>query len=288
MFLRPSERPRFAALPSVFPALLVAAGLVVTLSAPPAAAASAQASDRSTQVERSEQPAKGRGVIGFFRTVFGMNEPAPEPPAPRRPETSARPARPARAVEPRVAAQPQAQPETRAFAAFEELELELPDAAVAVGFHESGTPGSLSLRPLGAPVRNENLPRMPQAPVSEGVDYMILPTRGRPNTPTSAIDVSMRPGQTVASPVTGTVVAANAYSLYGKTPDELVFVQPDARPDLVVVMMHLEGLEVQVGDRVESGTSPIARTARLLPFSSQIDQYAGTLPHMHVEVRPAA
>ena len=66
--------------------------------------------------------------------------------------------------------------------------------------------------------------------------------------------------------------------------DVLVEIVPEGRPDLAVRMMHIEGVRVQEGDKVEAGRTVVAAHSRLLPFPSQIDRFAGSHPHVHLEV----
>lgn len=175
---------------------------------------------------------------------------------------------------------------SRAFAGVRDLTLNLPLGARAIGFHESGTRGALNLHPMGIPRINANLTRISSAPVGDGFEYLILGSRHRRNGPTSAVDISMPFNTAVHAPVTGTIVDATAYLLYREVPDNAVYIVPDSRQDLVLVLMHLNGLKVNIGDRVEAGKTVLALTARQLPFGSQIDRYAGPLPHVHMELRP--
>ncbi len=51
-------------------------------------------------------------------------------------------------------------------------------------------------------------------------------------------------------------------------------------------MLHIDGVQVSRGDRVEAGITVLAPRARPLPFSSQIDRLTGqpAWPHVHIEV----
>ncbi len=152
------------------------------------------------------------------------------------------------------------------------LELFRPaDDLVVAGFHEANTPGSLPLEPVGDRAT-------------------ILPSRGRGSHRSSAVDIVLVDEEPVLAPVSGEVVEATNYTLYGRHADKLVTIEPEGRADLHVVLLHMEGLQVEVGDEVEAGTSVIANGARQLPFRSQVDRETApdAWPHLHLEVRPAA
>ena len=157
-----------------------------------------------------------------------------------------------------------------------------------VGFHEGGTRsdevslGATPDRDLGAgPVES--------ADRDDPLRSMVLPTRGRSTGPATAIDIAMTDGRKVHAPITGTVTAANPYTLYGEHPDTIITIQPDGHPEIFMEIMHVEGVQVEVGDRVVAGRTVIADSPNLLPFSSQIDRYVTEggrpLPHVHVEMQ---
>lgn len=249
-------------------ALLV--GFALGLAAFPAQKASAAVAPQAEQVAAAELAAAVKLAAASARRAAPVGPRPVEPrPEPRLEDAGLRATR----------------SHTRAFAGLEHLQLQLPRNARAIGFHESGTGHAVSLHPMGIPRVNANLPRINPAPVGEGFEYVVLGSRGRRNGPTSAVDISLPPNSTVHAPVTGTVVQANAYLLYGRVPDNVVHIVPDSRPDLVVVLMHVNGLLTTPGARVVADETPVATTARLLPFSSQIDRYVGRLPHVHMEVR---
>ena len=156
-----------------------------------------------------------------------------------------------------------------------------------VGFHQSGSGAAVPLEPRGAPFTNRNLPRYTPPPPSEGPDYAVLGHRRRATLPTTAVDLAVPHNTTLLSPVSGTVVEVRPYLLYGRFPDLIATVVPDGRPDLRVVMMHMNGILVARGHHLEAGQTPLARTAMRFPFRSQIDEFAGQGPHLHVEVRRA-
>lgn len=154
-----------------------------------------------------------------------------------------------------------------------------------IGFHQSGAGSAVPLEPRGAPFTNRNLPRYTPPPPTAGPDYAILGHRRRATGPTTAVDLAVPHNHTLYSPVSGTVVSVRPYLLYGRYPDLVATVVPDARPDLRVVLYHMNGILVAPGHRLVAGETPLARTAMPFPFRSQIDEFSGPGPHLHLEVR---
>lgn len=173
------------------------------------------------------------------------------------------------------------------FAGLTNLQVRLPPHVAMIGFHESAARSALPLHPVGIPRNNDNMTRLLSAPVSKGPEYVVMGTRNRRPGPTSAVDLAMPFNHPVVSPVSGTVVQVGSYLLYGRVPDNTIVISPDARPDLLMVVLHTNGVRVSEGQRVVAGETMLALTARLLPFRSQIDSYAGRLPHVHIEFRRA-
>lgn len=156
-----------------------------------------------------------------------------------------------------------------------------------IGFHQSGSGSALPLEPRGAPFTNRNVPRYTAPPPGEGPAYAILGHRRRATAPTTAVDLAVPHNHTLHSPVSGTVTEVRPYLLYGRYPDLVATVVPDGRPDLRVVLYHMNGILVAPGHRLVAGETPLARTAMPFPFRSQIDEFAGPGPHLHLEVRRA-
>ena len=157
-----------------------------------------------------------------------------------------------------------------------------------IGFHEGGSraddvrPGATPHRDLGAePVASERR--------RDDLPSMVLPDRGRGTGAASAIDIALPDGQPFYAPITGTVTAANEYTLYGKHPDTIITIQPDGHPEVMMEILHVEGVQVEVGDRVVAGRTVLAASANKLPFGSQIDRFVTergkALPHVHVEMQ---
>ena len=160
-----------------------------------------------------------------------------------------------------------------------------------VGFHEAAAPGALDVEPAATPDDQQGRAPVEHAGGDDDLDTMVLPTRNRPTAPATAMDVAVPAGEVVHAPVTGTVTAVDPYMLYGRHPDTRITIQPEGRPDLQLVVLHVTGHDVAVGDRVEAGVTPIAASSTPLPFESQIDRFTRAeigraTPHVHIEMRP--
>lgn len=177
------------------------------------------------------------------------------------------------------------------FATYEGLALKLPSgSAVLVGFHEASQMAALPLLPVGTIQGNANTTRFrPPPDAAEGAPYLVMSSRGRSPAPTSAVDVVLRDDDPVLAPVSGVVTDVRPYHLYGKYPDHRIEIAPAGRPDLRVVMIHVSGVAVAVGDEVEAGVSAIAASANRFSFGSHIDRYTepDRWPHVHLEVKSA-
>ena len=138
-----------------------------------------------------------------------------------------------------------------------------------VGQHQSSHDGAQPQRPVDGPAR-----------------VRLLDSRARDTDRRGAADIVVDPTREVRAPVTGTVVRAGTYTLYCDYVDNVLFVEPDARPGWQVKMLHFQGLQVRVGDRVKAGVTVVGSGARLLPFASQVDKLTAAphWPHLHVEV----
>lgn len=187
-----------------------------------------------------------------------------------------------------AAVAPAAEAATPPFAGVDQVVLSLPASEITrIGYHEASFPNALALMPLGTNVDNQNTTKFSPSGPSDGPEYLVLSSRGRPNPATSAVDIVMPEGIPVASVVDGEVSVVEPYLLYGRHPDTKIEIIPDARPDLRVVLIHVDDVRVAPGDRVEVGRTILAGTANRFPFSSHIDRYAeGTPdPHVHIEVK---
>lgn len=171
--------------------------------------------------------------------------------------------------------------------------LSLSTETVLVGFHEAAGPGTEtleSLAPLAVALNDEETPLGVGASEEQVAPVMELPTRDRGRAASSAVDVAVPAWEDIYAPVSGTVVEAAPYTLYGEFADNRIAIEPDGHPGVHVVMVHIGEVEVRPGDRVVAGETVVAGTAKQFPFASQIDRFAEEVsgrahPHVHVEVK---
>ncbi len=150
------------------------------------------------------------------------------------------------------------------------IDLRVPSAGTElVGFHQSNHDGARNLDAIDGPVPT-----------------VVLDSRNRGTGRRTAADIVVDPQVEIRAPVTGTVVRAGTYTLYCDELDDFVVIEPDGRPGIEVKMLHIDGVQVQAGDRVESGVTLLAPAPTQLPFESQVDEVSGPAnwPHVHLEV----
>lgn len=137
------------------------------------------------------------------------------------------------------------------------------------GFHQSTHPGALG---------------MTGADPTE-VRTSVMASRNRGTDRRGAVDVAVEPTTAITAPVSGRVARAGGYTLYCRYRDEYAVINPDGRPDLEVKILHMQGVVVRAGQRVEAG-DVIAANATPFPFRSQLDELTGepSWPHVHIEV----
>jgi hypothetical protein len=179
----------------------------------------------------------------------------------------------------------EAAPRWPAFARAAGITLYLPVRhPVAVLYHEASFHDALRLRPLGHLARNANHWGFSRLPATPGPGYIVMSSRGRGTPATSAADVVIPARTPVRSPVTGTVIAVRPYRLYCTYPDVQVRIRTRGGGGRDIVLIHLDHVEVQPGERVFATLSVIG-TPRVFPFRSQVDDYVrGGNPHVHIEI----
>lgn len=156
------------------------------------------------------------------------------------------------------------------FAAVGGVTLRQPSTDVElIGFHQSNHEGARQLDPMAS------------APPTTTLD-----SRERRAASRSAADIVMHPDRPVRAPVSGTVVRAGTYVLYCDHRDDYAVIEPDSRPGWEVKLLHIDGVRVSAGDRVEAGSTIVAPGPTPLPFASQVDERSADRdwPHVHLEV----
>jgi hypothetical protein len=143
------------------------------------------------------------------------------------------------------------------------------DHVEAIGFHQSARDGAQE-----------------QTALDSAVPWFTMESRDRDTAARGAADLVVEPGREIRAPVTGTVIRAGTYTLYCDYVDQFAVIEPDARPGWEVKVLHIEGLVLRKGQRVEAGVTRVAAHARVLPFPSQVEEYTGLppWPHVHIEV----
>lgn len=155
------------------------------------------------------------------------------------------------------------------FATIGSLTFVLPSTRVEhVGFHQAIRAGALQM-----------------TAVESSVPTTVLASRGRGTGSHTAADIVVEPGAAIVAPVSGVVLSANSYVLYCEHEDSIVVIEPDGYPGWEAKILHISGLQVAPGDRVEAGQTVIASGPTVLPFESQVDGHtsAPAWPHVHIE-----
>lgn len=167
---------------------------------------------------------------------------------------------------------------------------------VGLLFHEASyydsdnrVSNALAMQPTGGCLYDLNPSRASpglQLNINGDPYYWIEESRSRGTYSTTAVDVGARAGCEARAPVSGTVVEARSYLLYGAYPDCRVKIVPDGHPDLVVAVFHLGSTSVGPGDRVTAWTSIIGTVNDLSRyFRSDLADYNGEDGnHVHVQV----
>lgn len=195
-----------------------------------------------------------------------------------------------------------AAPATPIFASYKSIDLRLPvplEDLTEVGFHQASYSYARHLKSampaadMKAAKKNKGTGRDLSLQES-GKDAKLTGTslvmwRSRPGKPDTAVDVGAKAGSPVLAPVTGTVVKVKRYKLYGQHDDYELHIQPEGRPDLDVVMIHIDGLTVKAGDPVVAGLTHIGVIRKL---SDRVDHQLGDYTkdggdHTHVQINDA-
>jgi len=166
---------------------------------------------------------------------------------------------------------------------------------LAIGYHEAENPQTLSLEPIGYSLKNDNQssqsPRgtdLKSVPNDGNIPFTIMNTRGRRQSPTSAVDIAVKSKTMIRSPVDGIVTKIKPYYLYGRHQDFHLEIQPASHPELRIAIIHLDNLQVTLGSQVRKKETILGEVRSLTQYiQSQIDRYApGNYGHTHLQVNP--
>jgi hemolysin type calcium-binding protein len=159
-----------------------------------------------------------------------------------------------------------------------------PDVA-GVGYHESLFSSAIALRPEGSASVNDNSGKFSTPERTDGPEYVVMGSRGRPAAATSSLDIAVPSNSQVASPITGTVVLIRRYLLYCEAPDWQIAIEPVGRPDLRVMILHVVDVPVQEGQQVIAGLTVVGTSwGNDLPSAQENQYFPDQYPHVHVEV----
>ncbi len=146
-------------------------------------------------------------------------------------------------------------------ARIDDVDVVLPvarEATTAVAFHPVDNPDAASFRPVGDRLGGGDLGQK-LADVfagGGGVQYYLMDgAGGEESSSTSGLDVGAVPGSSVLSPVDGKVTAIKEYSILGRHADVEIDIRLAGDPSLLLVVTHIAGPKVKIGDVVQGGTT---------------------------------
>ena len=109
---------------------------------------------------------------------------------------------------------------------------------------------------------------------------------GRTGSPNTAVDVGGQPGTMVVAPVDGVVAQVKPYKLYNKYDDYEIHIAPTGATDFEVVMLHIDGPVVKVGDKVTGGRTQIGVVRNLARYETlQLGEYTPGAKGDHTHVQ---
>jgi hypothetical protein len=103
-----------------------------------------------------------------------------------------------------------------------------------------------------------------------GIQYYLMGGEGvEQSASTGGLDVGAVPGSPVLCPVDGKVTAIKRYSILGRHHDVEIDVRLASDPSLLLVITHITGPKVQIGDVVQRGVTSLGSVRG---FSGALDQ----------------
>lgn len=157
---------------------------------------------------------------------------------------------------------------------------------IGVGFHESMFDVAVAARPHGHKDLNDNPAKFtPPDEETDGLDHVVMGTRGRPTPAASSADIVVDSASAVLSPVNGTVVEVFQYLLYCESLDWELVIQPDGRSDVLLIVLHMVDIPVKAGDRLVASITRIGTSwTNDAPTAQENQYFPDQYPHVHIEI----
>lgn len=159
----------------------------------------------------------------------------------------------------------------------------------AIGYHPVAGEGVVELVPRGRQANSSFISQRLEGVISgsEGPEYFVMSGSGGPGPPHQAIDVGAPAGTFVFAPVDGTVAGIRSYSLVGRCADVELTIKPRSDSRLLVILTHIDQLEVSLGQPIRAGETRLG-TVRALDgcVEQELSRYTydhGNHLHMQVE-----
>ena len=89
-----------------------------------------------------------------------------------------------------------------------------------------------------------------------GVRYYLMGGDGA-SSATAGLDVGAAPGSYIYSPIDGHVAGVKTYSLLGRYTDQEVDIRFVSDPSLLLVVTHMKGVLIKIGDQVRAGETQL-------------------------------
>ena len=157
---------------------------------------------------------------------------------------------------------------------------------ITIGYHQAYNQKAMSLVSKIDSMGRTTTEAAARAVRAGRLSSFVMEPRGRGSALDSSVDVALKSGSVVRSPVTGRVLEVTPYLLYGRINDVRIDIIADGYPGFKIALVHLDKPTVVAGQKVEAGVTPLANV-RALGISSQIDQYLGeAVAHVHIQVNP--
>ena len=157
---------------------------------------------------------------------------------------------------------------------------------LAIGYHQAYNPRALSLVSKMALLTPATTSSVSRAASAGRLSVFVMESRGRGSRLDSSVDVALKTGSAIMSPVTGRVLAVAPYLLYGRINDFRIDIAADGYPGFKIAVTHVDKPTVAVGQTMVAGATPLG-IVRSLGINSQIDQYLGkVVDHVHIQANP--